>query len=328
LDTIDRVTTAGGTYTNPVHRGTFADPFVLEHDGCYYAYGTNERDDAPAAFEVLRSRDLVRWESLGRCLPRIERTSRDHWAPEVVLVDGTFFLYYSVGDEDRDHVLRVATATHPAGPFTDTGTILTPHERFAIDAHPFRDEDGTWYLYYARDLLEGERVGTSLAVDRLVDMTTLAGEPVPVLVPTADWQLFRRSRPMYGAVFDWHTLEGPFVIRRHGRLWCFYSGGAWTGAGYGVSYAVADAPLGPWVEPHPGGPALMQTRPGRAEGPGHNSVVVGPDGHDYLVYHAWDSAHTARRMCVDRLDWTPDGPRTDAPTVEPQPIPASSQRAS
>jgi hypothetical protein len=30
----------GGTYTNPVWHGYFADPFVLRHEGVYYAYGT------------------------------------------------------------------------------------------------------------------------------------------------------------------------------------------------------------------------------------------------------------------------------------------------
>ena len=152
-------------------------------------------------------------------------------------------------------------------------------------------------------------------------METLAGEPVPVLTPTADWQLFRAQREMYGQVRDWYTLEGPFVVKRLGRYWCLYSGGAWTGAGYGVSWAVADSPVGPWTEAGGAGPTLMRTRPGVLEGPGHNSVITAPNGDDYIVYHAWDPEHTARRMCLDRIWWTPDGPRTNAPTVEPQPIP-------
>lgn len=309
------------TYINPVYPGSFADPFVLRHGDWYYAYGTDSSIDAAVAFEVLRSRDLVTWDSLGRCLPGITRTSRDYWAPEVAEVDGRFYLYFSVGVEDRDHRIRVATASRPDGPFTDTGTVLTPHERFAIDAHPFRDDDGAWYLFYARDVLEGERVGTSLAVDRLVGMDRLAGEPVTVLRATADWQLYSAGRSMYGSVVDWYTLEGPFVVKRLGRYWCFYSGGAWTGSGYGVSWAVADSPLGPWTEPDAGGPALMRSRPGIADGPGHNSIVTGPDGEDYIVYHAWDRHHTARRMSIDRIQWTPDGPRTDGPTASPQRVP-------
>ena len=101
------------TFTNPVHPTPFADPFILRHDGWYYAYGTNEQADASKAFEVLRSADLVSWTSLGRCLPATEGSSRDHWAPEVALADGRFHLYYSVGEEDRHHRIRVATADRP-----------------------------------------------------------------------------------------------------------------------------------------------------------------------------------------------------------------------
>jgi GH43 family beta-xylosidase len=249
-------------------------------------------------------------------------SARDYWAPEVVLLDGVFHLYYSVGKGDRGHRLRVATASDPTGPFHDTGVVLTPDELFAIDAHPFQDEDGQWYLFYARDVLDGARPGTSLAVDRLLEPTRLAGAPTTILRATGDWQRYQADRAMYDGVYDWHTLEGPFVVRRQGRLWLFYSGGAWTGPGYGVSYAVADHPLGPWTEPGPG-PVLMRSRPGEAEGPGHNSLVTGPDGQDYLIYHAWDRAHTARRMAVDRLEWGPDGPRTEAPTTEPRPVPCA-----
>ena len=45
------------TYTNPVHDGYFADPFVLRHGGAYYAFGTNDTIDHTHAFEVLRSTD-------------------------------------------------------------------------------------------------------------------------------------------------------------------------------------------------------------------------------------------------------------------------------
>ncbi len=311
------------TFTNPVYPGYFADPFVLRVGDAYYAFGTNTVDPAPDAFEILRSDDLVHWTLLGRALPAVDGLdARDHWAPEVAEHRGRFYLYFSAGVEDRGHALRVAIAERPEGPFRYTGQILTPHERFAIDAHPFRDDDGSWYLYYARDRLAGDRVGTSLVADRLVDMTRLAGQPVPLLTATADWQLFQRQRSMYGAIYDWYTLEGPFVVKRHARYWCLYSGGAWSSPEYGVSYAVSGSPLGPFTEPDANGPALLRSRRGRLEGPGHCSVVVGPDGTDYLVYHAWDPEHIARRMCIDRLLWTPDGPRTDAPTVEPQPVPA------
>ena len=305
-------------YCNPVYDHYFADPFVMEAPASgsrYVAVGTGTVPD-DRVFEVLVSDDLVHWRSVGGALERPEGCGSDFWAPEVAEHEGRWWMYYSCGEGDVGHSLRVAVADDPTGPYVDQGVDLTPDERFAIDPHPFRDEDGTWYLYYARDVLEGERVGTMLAVDRLDGMTRLAGEPQTVLTPSADWQIFLRQREMYGRTYDWHTLEGPFVRRRDGRYWCFYSGGSYLEPSYGVGVAVADAPLGPWSAPADAGP-ILRTVPERVVGPGHNSVVTSPSGTDVIVYHAWDAAQTARRMCVDPLVWSPDGPTVDGPTWEP-----------
>ena len=304
-------------YRNPVHPGYLADPFVLQVGQGYLAWGTGQIL-GDRVFETLRSPDLVRWESLGGALERLAPQQEadlgsDYWAPEVVAAQGRWWMYYSVGRGDVGHSLRVAVADEPAGPYRDLGVDLTPHERFAIDPHPFVDVDGTHYLFYARDVLDGPRVGTMLAVDVLERMDRLAGRPVGVLEPSGDWQIFRRERPMYGGVYDWHTLEGPFV-RRHGdRYVVFYSGGNWAEPTYGVGWAEAGTALGPWREP-PDRPPLLRTVPGHVIGPGHNSVVTGPDGGDVMVYHAWDAGRTARRMFIDPLRWTPDGPVVDGPT--------------
>jgi GH43 family beta-xylosidase len=284
--------------------GYFADPFVLRVGDEYVAYGTGGTVDG-LVFEVLRSSDLVHWQRVGGALePLGESWATDYWAPEVAVSDGRYFMYYSAGAGDKGHRLRVAIADSPFGPFRDQGLMLTPDERFAIDPHPFQDADGEWYLYYARDVLEGERVGTTVAVDRLVHMTRLAGAPRDVLRASADWQIFLRGREMYGQVYDWHTLEGPFVVRRGDRYVLFYSGGSWELETYGVSYAVASHPLGPFDEPVVG-PALL--RGGR----GHNSVVLGPDGRDRIVFHAWDAGRERRQMWVEELVWDGFTPRVD-----------------
>jgi beta-xylosidase len=309
------------TYTNPVHDGYFADPFVLRlAPDDYIAYGTG-RVVGGRIFEVRRSPDLVRWTALGGALdPPAGLAATDFWAPEVAEHDGSWFMYYSAGAGDSGHALRVAVADAPEGPFRDQQVVLTPDERFAIDPHPFCDDDGQWYLFYAHDVLEGDRPGTTIAVDRLTDMTTLAGDPRTLLRASDDWQLFRHEREMYGRVFDWHTLEGPFVRKRGGRYHLLYSGGAWEEPSYGVSFAVADAPLGPYREPVRG-PVVLQTVPGAVLGPGHASVVSTPAGEDWIVYHAWDPGRTARRMCIDRLVWGEDGPARSGPSTTPQPAP-------
>jgi GH43 family beta-xylosidase len=313
------------TYTNPLHKGYLGDPFVLKHNGEYYAYGTVPLGDL--SIPVLHSLDLMTWRPLGNALTLREDAFEALWAPEVAYDNGTFYMYYSAGGaEGQGHQLRVATATHPAGPFEDGGVVLTPADPFTIDAHPFRDElDGRWYLYYCRDFLdeEGGRVGTGIVVDRLLDMTRLAGERRTVVRPHADWQLYERRRNWYGRVWDWYTVEGPFVREHEGRYHCFYSGGAWREPNYGVSYVVADGPMGPFaLDMNAGGPKVLRTLEGRVIGPGHASVTRAPDNvHDYIVYHAWDPEHTARLMRMDRLDCSKGSPSSPGPTLDPQPAP-------
>ena len=182
-------TPAARWYRNPVYEGYFADPFVLRLEDHYVAYGTGSVVDG-RVFEVLTSPDLVTWTRVGGALqPENQELGTDYWAPEVAETDGSFWLYYSQGFGDARHHLRVAHSESAYGPFVDAGVDLTPQELFAIDPHPFLDVDGTWYLFYARDVLDGERVGTQLAVDILPTMTSTAGLSQKVLGPTADWQI-------------------------------------------------------------------------------------------------------------------------------------------
>jgi len=310
------------TYTNPVYPHYMADPFVLRHDGHYYAYGTAEPSTEGWQFPVLHSLDLIQWDLAGWALQPVPGGNQ-YWAPEVAFHNGKFYMYYSArGINGRDHQLRLAVSEEPIGRFIDSGSILTPDDPFTIDAHPFRDEDGQWYLYYSRDFLtldDDYRVGTGIVVDRLLDMQTLAGDPQVVVRPHADWHLFQSNRPMYASVYEWHTIEGAAIRRHNGRYYCFYSGGAWERENYGVSYVVADHPLGAYHRPSDASTALLLSVPDQVIGPGHNSFTEAPDGQEIIVYHAWDTAMSARLMRIDRLTWDGDRPILHAPTYTPQP---------
>lgn len=329
-------------YRNPVYPGYFADPFVWKHAGTYYAVGTGQEEAAgetaagsgQGIFPLLVSPDLVHWEPRGRAMAKPEfgaAFGETFWAPEVAYSEGRFYLYYSVGRKDQGHHLRVAVAESPTGPYHDTGSPLTTPSDwlFAIDPHPFRDDDGSWYLFFAADFLDAAppgpgsvRAGTALVAQSLRDMTRLVGESRVVLRARHDWQRFQSDRPMYGNRYDWHTLEGPCLAKRKGRYYCLYSGGRWEAGGYGVDFAEADHPLGPYVDTNDGsGPRLLRTVPGRMLGPGHNSLVEGPDGNtDFLAYHAWDPGLSARRLCIDPLLWTEAGPRSPGPTWTTRPL--------
>ena len=308
-------------HVNPVYGSYFADPYVWKVRDTYYAIGTGESEASGhtlgKVFPILQSADFFQWQFASSALVRPDpQLGTNFWAPEVAEDRRTFYLYYSVGHGDKNHQLRVATSDAPQGPYHDLGkALLDPKlSPFAIDPHAFRDDDGEWYLFYARDFLDssGEaRPGTALMVAKMKSMTELEGAGVPVLRARSEWQRFDARRLMYGQLWDWHTLEGPFVVKRQERYYCFYSGGRWENDTYGVDYGVADRVTGPYSDDgNESGPRVLRTEPGQVIGPGHNSIVTGPDGEtQYIVYHAWDKEMKVRRMFIDALSWTSEGPR-------------------
>lgn len=308
--------------TWPVYADYFADPFVWRHRDVYYAIGTGAREakgqTVGRIFPVLQSSDLWNWHYVGGALmPPDEALGNTFWAPAIAFSEGTFYLYYSVGHGDKAHQLRVACSSQPQGPYEDTGEPLlaTGAIPFAIDPHPFQDEDGRWYLFFARDFLdcsERVRAGTGLVVHPMRTMTEIDENGQVVLRARSEWQRFRANRPMYGSIWDWHTLEGPCVVRHDQSYYCFYSGGCWENETYGVDYGVADSVMGPYSDAESeNGPRVLRTVSDRLVGPGHNSWIVGPDAAEYLVYHAWDLAGNRRQMCLSRLFWTSAGPRCE-----------------
>ena len=321
-------------YTNPVAARDFPDPAALWHEGAYYAFGTTgeARTADGRAFRVLTSPNLVEWQEVGGALlPPPGSEGQQFWAPEVVFREGVFYMYYSRGGgavgSIQGHRLHVATSARPEGPYTEVAALAVPGTKFTIDPHPFQDTDGQWYLYYARDFLDGDQgyfPGTGLEVDKLLTLTELAHQPSLVLRARHPWTLFAANRvmPLYGGrtFTQWHTLEGPYVRHHAGRYYCLYSGANFMTERYGVDFCVADHPLGPYSEAGGGqGARVLAAVPGHVRGPGHHSHTATPDGQaEYLLYHAWNPEMTERQLCIDPLEWTEAGPRCLGPSYTPQ----------
>jgi beta-xylosidase len=315
-------------YKNPVYPHEFADPFVLKTDGEYWGYSTGLQPDG-GAFGVFHSPDLVHWERVGSAIQPLPGGHPCYWAPEVVesgewrtesRLPG-YLMYYSVGNEET-MAIRVAGSDKPQGPFEDLGVTLTK-EPFAIDPHVFVDDDGSGYLFYATDFLTHTHIGTGTVVDRMIDPLHLEGKPEPVTRARYEWQVYDPKRESKGGV-KWHTVEGPFVLKHNGKYYQMFSGGNWQNLTYGVSYAVSDTikPGHEWKQHADGAQVLpiLRTLPGKVIGPGHNSVVVGPDDKTlYCVYHSW---HDGKRvLCIDRLKFVGDELIVHGPTTEEQPGP-------
>ncbi len=136
----------GGEKQNPGHTHpiVLADPFILLHEGIYYAYGTS----TDKGFEAYYSDNLLEWKRHDRLIldKKDSYGNKWFWAPEVYYhpQDKKFYLYYSA----EEHIC-VATADSPLGPFVQEEKKPMLEEK-AIDSSLFVDDDGTPYLYFVR----------------------------------------------------------------------------------------------------------------------------------------------------------------------------------
>src|SRR5487761_795789 len=70
-------------YRNPVYCQDFPDPFVMKMGGEFWGYCTGFQPDG-GVFGIIRSPDLVHWESIGSAMQPIAGEHPCYWAPEVV----------------------------------------------------------------------------------------------------------------------------------------------------------------------------------------------------------------------------------------------------
>ncbi len=274
------------TYTNPISNVRIADPFVLKHDGVYYLVGTAGRN----GFLCWTSRDLVDWSPAGYALKATDESwgKRTFWAPEIFEYRGRFYMAYSAMHE-RGHGYRICLAVSdtPAGPYTDLRAPWFDIDWSTIDADPFIDQDGTPYLFFTRvgvvrkdpehpenKLITGATYGVRLRDD----LSGLDGEPVLCVQAEQPWELVDKDRTLCN--------EGPFVFRHGDRYYMTYSSGNYARPAYGIGYATAPSPLGPWTK-STSNPLVQTDLSIGVSGPGHSSNTTSPDGSElFLVYHS------------------------------------------
>jgi hypothetical protein len=127
-------------YSNPVIAGDHPDPSIVRAGSDYWATSTTSQW-APV-FPLLHSRDLVNWTLEGSVFEEPPAWSAgSYWAPEIAEYRGRYFVYYTARRKDGPLCVAVATASKPAGPWTDQGPLVC-QEAGSIDASPVTGEDG------------------------------------------------------------------------------------------------------------------------------------------------------------------------------------------
>ncbi len=300
----------GGLYANTVMERGCADPGVVRDGNRYIMSCTS--GNAANAFPLYVSTDLVNWSAQGHILPSAARpqwAKSDFWAPEIHRVGTRWLAYWSARGADGKLAIGAASPDDPLGPYTALEQPLVPASTVGlIDANAFV-AGGTPYLVWKED---GNAQGapTPIRARQLTpDGLAVTGATATLITNTLAW--------------EGNLVEGPWVMEHGGRYYLFYSGNAYYDGRYAVGVARADNPLGPYTK----AAAPIVVTGGAWVGPGHNSVVDGPGGDTYMVYHAWAQGHVtgpgdSRKVLVDQIVWRDGWPAVPgAPSSASRPTP-------
>lgn len=304
-------------FMNPVFEPVLADPAIIRgDDGYFYAYGTedygNWAGDDRVGIPIVRSTNLVDWTYVGDVFssynkPTWGKFNAGVWAPDIIKIGNKYNYYYSLSIwDDENPGIGLATADHPAGPFTDHGMILnteTSGVYNSIDSYTFVFEDRVWMVwgsFFGLYMVELNSDGTEVL--NMDDKVWLGG--------------LSQGRSAF---------EAPYIIEKNGSYFMFVSLGhccLGLNSTYYVNVFKADSPLGPWYDKE-GKSMLNQDSLGEpvikgneyVAGPGHNSVIIDDNGDYWIVYHAYDRQHTLgsygssprRSLFIDKLIWDEEG---------------------
>ncbi|MEO7213839.1 family 43 glycosylhydrolase [Mucilaginibacter sp.] len=283
------------TYTNPIISDTsmsMRDHCILKVGNKWYCTGTSLPvwTGQNPGVRLLVSDDLIHWKQESwiidsRKLPADCPYNGRFWAPEIHFIKNKYWLTVNSGKVTTDdpkgmktHSVWLFKADDIKGPYTLVNGPLT--SRYNNDATLFEDEDGQTYLYCSGNGLFQAKI--DLPTGKIV----------------GEVQQFRSARDAENPKWMWGGIEGPFVLKRDGIYYMFFS--TWT-RGYEVGLLRSKTPLGPWelASPEP----IFGTRKSNYRGSsaqvaapfddsydpyaetGHNALFEGPDGK------LWSSCH-------------------------------------
>lgn len=280
--------------------------------------------EAQLNMDCFSSDDLITWEKHEAILDTraFPDAWRSCWAPTMAEKDGYYYILFGTNDlnlsngtgvndtSERNNGdvggMYLLRADNPAGPFTQfmgKNVPLIPDNFYgaqAIDANMFLDDDNTMYLVYGgwsqclmakfKDDMTGfVPLGESNWKNPNRDVNHFWDYFIQLTNYTqgANAQPPIEGELNYNALFNGTNetyVEGPIMYKLDGLYYLMYSVGGWTTDTYGLRYAVAKSPLGPFTTV-PG--RIMQTRYSvGSRGAGHNAMVYIEENDTWVCcYH-------------------------------------------
>ncbi|MFJ4046218.1 family 43 glycosylhydrolase [Microbacterium sp. NPDC089987] len=257
------------TALNPVLPGCHPDPSVCRVGEWYYLV-TSTFEYLPG-LPVMRSRDLLRWQTIGHVIDRAGmldfdgiRSSGGLYAPTIRHGLGLFWVVCTLVDPDdpsRGGNFLV-TAEQPQGPWSDPVML----EVDGIDPSLAFDDDGRVWMH-------GTRLAAEPAWHDQTEVWVREYSPAQRALVGDEHVIWRGA--VHGAVW----AEGPHLYLIDGE-WHLVAAEGGTEFHHAVSVARADAAIGPYVG-NRANPVFTHRHLGRSAeviGAGHADLVQAPDG--------------------------------------------------
>ncbi|SDS68958.1 arabinan endo-1,5-alpha-L-arabinosidase [Mucilaginibacter mallensis] len=302
------------------------DPSIKKFGDYYYCYSTDVAYGITvrSGIQIRRSKDLVQWEFVGWVFSQLPALGSQYivsqggtpynalWAPYVSKVGNQYRLYYSLSSATpRLSVIGMATATDPAGPWTETGLVVSSTNNSitqtnAIDPTVVTTAAGDQYMYYGS-------AWDGIYILKLNPTTGLAATSGDIGVRIA-------NRGFTNGVYN-GNIEGSEVIYNPTlKKYFLFISYDWLQTKYNVRVGRADSPTGPYYDYNgvdlntniDHGPMIVApyqfTGHGGWQGTGHCGVFDDGNGQYYMAHQGRPAVNSYfMDLHVRKIEWTPDG---------------------
>jgi arabinan endo-1,5-alpha-L-arabinosidase len=285
------------------------DPFVIKQGDTYYLFATGQ------GISVMSSPDLIDWKYESPAFLTVPKWAKKEvpgfnghiWAPDVSLVNGKYYMYYSVSTFGSNRsciglaINKTLDPTSPDFEWVDQEKVIESfpgRDDFnAIDPNLAADGAGRYFLSF----------GSFWGGIKMVEIDPQTGKPLenpPKVIPLAT-----RLGVQY------NPIEAPFILKENDWYYLFVS---WDFCCRGVrsDYKIAVGRsreiTGPYKDKKgrsmlDGGGTIVLEGYGDVHGPGHN-MVLRDGARLWLMHHYYDGTRGgAAIMHVRPLTWTEDG---------------------
>ena len=283
---------------------SLGDVTVVRDGNFYYLFGSGGG--------AWVSRDFVNWKYEAVEL----KGGRFPVAPHVFKYNGAFYL--SGNDAPLYRAAKILGPYELLGPWINengepwTITFNGRTAAGAFDVDIFIDDDNKPYLYFPGRSTAGIYVAP--LDPKNLNHLTAAPKHLFGFDSSHVWERWGEKNEYTGIAW----IEGPWMFKRNGTYYIEYSASGTQWLSYASGIYSAKSPLGPFTY-SPRNPLLRKTT-GVVTGPGHGSVVQGPDGNWWVFYTiVMSNPPGGRRIGMDPIAFDANGnPYTRGPSETPQ----------